>query len=143
MLTPLGLARHGWVAPRLVRLTEALVKFRTALPALTICLLGAMVVQCVLVAFYAAVAHALAIPIGFAHLAVLVPVSFVVQMMPVSVNGFGVREATFGLYFSRLHLPLESALALSFLGAVLIMLFSASGAVAYLARRRSLVPVAD
>ena len=48
-----------------------------------------------LVRFYAAVARSLAIPVPFAHLAVLVPVSFVVQMLPVSVNGLGVREAVF------------------------------------------------
>ena len=62
----------------------------------------------------------------------LVPLSFVVQMAPVSVNGFGVREATFGVYFTRLGLPLESALAVSLIGAVLIMVFSLTGAVAYL-----------
>lgn len=89
-----------------------------------------------LVAFYAAIAAALRIPISLAHLAILIPVSFIVQMLPLSVNGFGVREATFSLYFSQLHLPLESALALSFIGAALIMLFSTSGAVAYVARRR-------
>jgi hypothetical protein len=41
------------------------------------------------------------------------------------------------LYFTRLHLPAESALALSFIGAVLVMLFSLSGAAAYLMRRRA------
>jgi hypothetical protein len=76
------------------------------------------------------------IPVGFAELAVVVPLSFIVQMVPVSMNGFGVREATFGFYFGRLGLPLESALLVSFVGAALIMVFSLSGAVAYVARRR-------
>ena len=79
------------------------------------------------------------IPIGFAELAVIVPISFIVQMLPVSVNGFGVREATFGFYFTRLGLPLESALLVSFMGAALIMLFSLSGGVTY-AFRKSHVP---
>jgi hypothetical protein len=65
---------------------------------------------------------------------VIVPVSFVVQMAPVSLNGFGVREATFTFYFSRIGLPIESALVVSFMGAGLIILFSLSGAVAYLLR---------
>jgi hypothetical protein len=55
-------------------------------------------------------------------------------MAPVSVNGFGVREATFTYYFSRIGLPIESALVVSFAGAGLIILFSLSGAVAYLLR---------
>jgi len=52
------------------------------------------------------------------------------------VNGFGVREATFGFYFTRLGLPLESALLVSFVGAVLVMVFSLSGAVVYITRAR-------
>ncbi len=65
------------------------------------------------------------------------PISFLVQMVPVSVNGFGIREATFGLYFSRLGLPLESALLVSFVGAALIMLFSVSGGITYLIRKNA------
>jgi hypothetical protein len=75
------------------------------------------------------------IPVPAVHLAVLIPMSFVVQMLPLSVNGFGVREAIFGFYFARLGLPKESAIALSFLGAALIMLFSVSGAVVMLVRK--------
>jgi hypothetical protein len=93
-------------------------------------------VQAALVGFYAAIAYSMKISIGIPELAVLVPISFLVQMAPVSVNGFGVREATFGFYFSRLGLPLESALLVSFVGAALMMAFSLSGAVAYLGRRR-------
>ena len=49
-----------------------------------------------------AVAYALHLPVSPWDLAVIVPLSFVVQMLPVSVNGFGVREATFSLL---LHAP--------------------------------------
>jgi uncharacterized membrane protein YbhN (UPF0104 family) len=137
VLRPLRALHQEWVGARIERLTSSLENFRAAPLALVTGYGGGIVVQCVLVAFYAAIATALRIPISFAHLAILIPVSFIVQMLPVSVNGFGIREATFSLYFTRLHLPLESALALSFIGAALIMLFSTTGAVAYLSRRRT------
>jgi len=142
LLRPLRAFRREWVDNRLEKLAAALTRFRSAPWALTACFAGALVVQATIVAFYVAVAWALRIPIPPAHLAILIPVSFIVQMVPLSVNGFGVRETTFGLYFSRLGLPLESALALSFVGAVLIMLFSTTGAVAYLTRPRRLEPEA-
>jgi hypothetical protein len=88
-----------------------------------------------LVTFYAAVAHALRIPVTFWDLAVIVPVSFVVQMLPVSVNGFGVREATFSFYFARIGLPLESAMLVALVPTALVMLFSLSGAAVYVSRR--------
>ena len=73
-------------------------------------------------------------PIAPWDLAVIVPISFVVQMLPVSVNGFGVREATFSFYFTRLGLPIESALLLSLVAAGLVMLFSLTGAAVWFAR---------
>ncbi len=136
LLHPLKAIHQDWVEERLARLVDALAKFRQAPAALGLGLLGAVAVQAVLVGFYAAIAYALNVPIPTAHLAILVPLSFVVQMAPVSVNGFGVREATFGVYFTRLGLPLESALAVSLVGAVLVMVFSLSGAIALIPDRQ-------
>lgn len=133
---PLEVLHRDWVRERVVRLTTALGRFRDTSAALGGCFIGGVLVQAMLVGFYVAIARALAIPISTAHLAVLVPLSFIVQMVPVSVNGFGVREATFTLYFARLGLRAESALALSLVGAALILLFSLSGALIYLTRRR-------
>jgi uncharacterized membrane protein YbhN (UPF0104 family) len=136
ILQPLRIVHPEWVDQRLERLTVALSRFKESPGALVSCFLGAVAVQGILVAFYLAIAHSLHIPITFAQLAVVVPISFIVQMVPVSMNGFGVREATFGFYFTRLGLPLESALLVSFIGAALVLLFSLSGGVAYVARQR-------
>ncbi len=138
LLQPLRVFHQAWVDARIEKLTYALTRFKETPSALAGCFAGAVVVQGILVGFYVAIARSMNIPIGFAELAVIVPVSFIVQMIPVSLNGFGVREATFGFYFTRLGLPLESALLVSFVGAALIMLFSLTGGVAYL--RRSVLP---
>lgn len=132
---PLRRLHREWVDERLDRLTGALTRFRNQPAALVNGFAGAIVVQLVLVGFYAAIAQSLRIPISSFHLAVIVPISFLVQMLPVSVNGFGVREATFSYYFLRLRLPIESALVLSLLGAGLMALFSISGAIVYATRR--------
>lgn len=136
LLQPLRVLHPVWVDERLTRLRDALARFRNEPGALITCFAGAVVVQAVLVAFYAAVAASMRIPIGLAELAVIVPITFIVQMVPVSMNGFGVREATFGFYFTRLGLPLESALLVSFVGAAVIMFFSLSGGLVYLLRLR-------
>jgi uncharacterized protein (TIRG00374 family) len=136
LLHPLKVLHAEWVEQRLERLAAALGRFRQAPGALASCFAGAVVVQTILVAFYLAIAYSMRVDIGFAELTFIVPITFIVQMLPISVNGFGVREATFGFYFTRLGLSLESAILVSFMGAALIMLFSLIGAVAYLGRRR-------
>jgi uncharacterized membrane protein YbhN (UPF0104 family) len=134
LLTPLRVLHPEWVDERLARLSGALDRFRAAPGSLVACFAGAVGVQALLVVFYLAIARSMNIPIGFSELAVVVPLSFIVQMAPVSMNGFGVREAVFGFYFTRLGLPLESALLVSFVGAATIMAFSLTGLAAYLLR---------
>ena len=137
LLRPLRAIHQEWVEERIERLTSALARFRDEPRALAACFAGAIVVQALIVGFYWAIAVALNLQIPLAHLAIVVPMSLVVQMLPMSVNGFGVREATFGFYFTQLGQPLESALALSFIGAALIMIFSTSGVPFLLHRRRA------
>lgn len=134
---PLRFIHAEWVDQRIATLTSALVRFRGSPRAMLAGFAGAIVVQAILVAYYLAVAGAIHLSVPIGHLAILVPVSFIVQMVPLSLNGLGVREATFGVYLSRIGVPLESALALSFIAAGLVMLFSMSGAAAYLSRRRA------
>jgi len=135
LLAPLRRLHPEWVGARLRQLTDVLTRFRHAPGPILLCFAGAVLVQALLVAFYAAVAHGLGVPVSTWHMAVIVPVSFLAQLLPISVNGFGVREAVFSYYFSRLGAPIEAALVVSLLGAGLVMLFSLTGALAYVLRR--------
>jgi uncharacterized membrane protein YbhN (UPF0104 family) len=128
LLQPLTVLHPEWIGDRIDNLTAALVRFRDRPTAIASCFCGAVFVQTSVVVFYVAVAHALHVGIGPWDLAVIVPLSFVVQMLPVSVNGFGVREATFTFYFTRVGFTMESALLVSLVATALVMLFSVLGA---------------
>ena len=134
LLQPLTVLHPEWVGARIDTLTSALGRFRERPTAIIGCFTGAILVQGLMVVFYLAVGHALGIPITLWDLAVIVPLSIVVQMAPISVNGLGLREATFSFYFKRLGLPIESAVLLSLVGAALVMLFSLTGAGVYVSR---------
>jgi uncharacterized protein (TIRG00374 family) len=116
------------------RVACALDRFRENPMTVVGCFLVAVAVQAVSVAFYLAIARSMNVPNGFAEMAIVVPISLIVQMLPISVNGLGVREATFSFYFTMLGLPLESALIVSFGGTALIMLFSLAGAALFISR---------
>jgi len=136
LLKPLVLIHPEWVGGKVRALTDTLTKFGEKPSSLIQCFAGAVVVQALVVAFYLAVVYALNIPVKPADLAVIVPLSIVVQMLPVSVNGFGLREATFSFYFTRVGLPIESAVLLSLVAAGLTMVHSLSGAAVYVSRNR-------
>jgi uncharacterized membrane protein YbhN (UPF0104 family) len=134
LLRPLAVLHPTWIGDRIETFTDALARFRQRPGVLASCFTGAVFVQGLLVVYYLAVVHALDIPVTIWDLAVIVPVSFVVQLVPISVNGFGLREATFSLYFSRLHLPIHSAVLMSLMATGLMMLFSLTGAAVYASR---------
>jgi uncharacterized membrane protein YbhN (UPF0104 family) len=134
LLQPLTVFHPEWVGDRIDTFTAILERFRDRPSALAGGFVGAVVVQASTVVAYVTVAHALSLPIEPWDLAVIVPLSFIVQMLPVSVNGFGVREATFTFYFGRLGQSMESALLLSLVATAVFMVTSLSGAAVYVAR---------
>jgi glycosyltransferase 2 family protein len=136
LLQPLTVVHPEWVGLRIDNVTTTLERFRNRPGALASCFGGAVLVQMAAVAFHFAIVHALGIQIGAFDLAVAVPLAGVLQMLPVSVNGFGVREAAFCFYFTRIGLPCEQAILLSLSATALVMLFSLTGAAVYVARGR-------
>lgn len=135
LLRPLHAFGHPWVIERLDLLKDALARFRSQPSSLIGALGGALVVQVVIVVFYALTARSLSIPLPVMMAGVLVPVALVVQMAPVSINGFGVREAVFSFFFVRFGLGVEAGIAVSLLGTALIMVFSLGGGALFLLRR--------
>src|SRR5262252_6742161 len=136
LLRPLTVFHPEWVGNRITDLTGALAKFGADPGALLSAFTGAIMVQVTLVMFYFAVAYALHLDVALSDLAVAVPMSFVVQLLPVSVGGFGVREAFFSYYFHRIGQPIEDAVLLSLVAQALLILFSLSGLAVYIWRQR-------
>ena len=135
MLRPLRLLKRPWVDERVRRLEDAINRFRETPSAVVGAFAGALVVQITIVAFYLLTAQGLAVPIPLLLGAVLIPVSLAVQMAPLSINGFGVREAVFAFFFRRFGLPIDAAVALSLVSTGLVMGLSLVGGFMFLRRR--------
>jgi uncharacterized protein (TIRG00374 family) len=134
-LLPVRALDKPWLTERAQRLEDAVMRFRNAPTAVGGAFAGAMVVQITIVAFYLLTAEGLAVPLPIFLGAVLIPVSLVVQMAPVSINGFGVREAVFAFFFRRYGLPADAAVALSLVSTGMVMGLSLVGGFFFLRRR--------
>lgn len=134
-VAPLVRLRPALLGPRLERLEATLQRMSAHRLEAVFVFLGGLAVQLVLVAFYMAVAYALGARLPWLAALVVVPVSFIVQMVPVSMNGFGVREAVFGYFFGQLGLGVDAGLALSLISQGLIILFSLTGGLVFLFRK--------
>jgi hypothetical protein len=135
LLAPIHWLEHPWLAERAERLEQAALRFRKAPGALAGAFAGAVAVQVIIVAFYLLTAQGLAVPLPLLLGAVLIPVSLVAQMAPISINGFGVREAVFAFFFRRFGLPPDAAVALSLVSTGLVMGLSLVGGLMFVKRK--------
>ena len=135
LLAPVRALNRPWLTERAQRLEEAILRFRKAPRALAGAFVGAVLVHLIIVAFYLLTAQSLSVPLPLLLGAVLIPVSLAVQMAPVSINGFGVREAVFAFFFRRFGLPAEAAVALSLVSTGLVMGLSLLGGLMFVRRR--------
>jgi uncharacterized membrane protein YbhN (UPF0104 family) len=135
LLAPLRALDHPWIAERTDRLEEAARKFHAAPAAVLGAFGGAVAVQATMVGFFLLTARGLEVPLPMLLGAVLIPVSLAVQMVPVSINGFGVREAVFAFFFGRFGLPTDAAVALSLVSTGLVMALSLVGGGLFLMRK--------
>jgi uncharacterized protein (TIRG00374 family) len=135
LLAPLRALNKPWVTERAQRLEEAVMRFGKARGVVAGAFGAAIVVQLAIVAFYLLTAKGLSVPLPTLLGAVLIPLSLAVQMAPISINGFGVREAVFAFFFGRFGLPPDAAVALSLVSTGMVMGLSLVGGLLFVKRR--------
>ena len=134
MMAASGLARIPWARARFEGVQAAVHVYRAELPVVFMAFGASVALQSVVVCYFYTVAQALRIPLSLAACFLMVPLNILIQAVPISFNGWGVRESVFILYFRQVGLPKDSALAFSLVGAALIVLLSLSGAVVWTSR---------
>jgi uncharacterized membrane protein YbhN (UPF0104 family) len=135
LLAPVRALNKPWVTERAQRLEDAVLRFGKAPSVLVGAFGGAIVVQLTVVAFYLLTAKGLSVQLPTLLGAVLIPVSLAVQLAPISINGFGLREAVFAFFFRRFGLPADAAVALSLVSTGMVMGLSLVGGLLFVKRR--------
>ncbi len=76
-------------------------------------------------------AAGLRLHVPFAYFFVFVPVITLISMIPVSLNGMGLREYSFMSLFQAIGVPAASCIALGLLSSIMIVLSSLPGGIVY------------
>lgn len=137
LLKPVRALNRPWLTERAQRLEDAVLRFGKAPSVLAGAFGGAIAVQLTVVAFYLLTAKGLSVQLPTLLGAVLIPVSLAVQLAPISINGFGVREAVFAFFFRRFGLPADAAVALSLVSTGMVMGLSLVGGLLFVKRARA------
>lgn len=74
----------------------------------------------------------LRLDVPFAYFFVFVPVITLISMIPISLNGMGLREYAFMSLFQSIGVPAASCIALGLLSSIMIVLSSLPGGIVYI-----------
>jgi uncharacterized protein (TIRG00374 family) len=117
--------------PRAASLYEALSPYRRPSVATVGAALLSLVFQGIVIGVVFLNTLALSLDVPVAAVAVFVPLVSLAGMIPVSVNGLGVREALYILLFGRVGIPAELAVSLALLYLAVTVVASLPGGLAY------------
>jgi uncharacterized protein (TIRG00374 family) len=125
-----------WAREKFEVVQGAVHVYRTQMGAVWAAFAASVTLQALIVLFYFDVAQSLRIPLPLSAAFLMVPLCSLVQTVPISFNGWGIRESVFIVYFGQMGLSRESALAFSLAGAGLMALLSLPGAIVWSSRVR-------
>ena len=125
------------IGERINRLHEAGTDFGGAWGPISLCIAHSVIIQATLAIapFYVllGMGHS---EVSFVPFFIYVPIINVISMIPVSLNGLGVRENSYVILFSRVGLDGEVSLAVSLVSFFIIFLFSLIGGFLFIFCRR-------
>ena len=136
MLKPFGKIGLGQLESHAKQFQEALRSYLRR-PRLLMTVLGVTCfIQVSTILMFSAIARALHLAVPLAYLVLTVPIILTLAQIPISLNGWGIREGATVLFLGRIGVTTEHALSLSLFCAMIPILSALIGAVLFLLRKR-------
>lgn len=125
----------GKVASKLASIGEAMTMYKGHPQALWRGIGLSLLLQINVVTFYWALGQSLGLPVDYTSWFVIAPIAIFVMMVPLSINGIGVREAIFIFLLAQWGVADSTALALAWLEYGIFLAFGLVGGVVYMLRK--------
>lgn len=136
MLKPFSKVGLGTLQSHAKQFQESLLSYLAA-PSRLIAALGmSFIVQILSIAMFTAVVKAFALPVPLLFLVLVVPIIATLSQLPISLNGWGIREGVTILLLQRIQIDPAQALSVSMLGGVIPFTSGILGGILFLARRQ-------
>ena len=136
MLRPFGKIGLGQLQSHAKQFQETLLSYFKRPKVLLSAFGVSFLVQALAIFMFAAVSRAMRLPIPLAFLVLVVPIILTVSQLPISFNGWGIREGATILFLKRVNVEAPEALSLSLVCAVIPLLSGAIGGILFLMRQR-------
>ncbi len=120
------------------KFSDAFVSFRGKNKELAFSIALSLLLQINVIFHYYLIAEALGLNVPFIKFWVIIPIALFVQMIPVSINGIGIRENLYVFFLGLYGASAASAIAFSWIAYAMILLLGLFGGVLYTFRKESI-----
>jgi hypothetical protein len=124
------------IGEKLIKLFEAIHVFRKRRDIFYKVVALSFLSQTVIVFLNYSLVMALQLPVELSYLFVVIPVTFLLTMLP-SINGIGVREGGYVFLLGKVGVAGAGAISLSFVNLICFMLLSLAGALLFVFEKRN------
>ncbi len=127
----------GFVRKQVVKMSEAFAPFQGKSKALGWSLALSLLLQFNVIFHYYLISEALGLNVPLMKFLVIIPLSMFVQMIPVSINGIGIRESFFVFFLANIYgASYEATLAFSWIAYGMILALGVLGGIIYAFRKQ-------
>jgi len=81
------------------------------------------------------IARGLGIDVPVVYFFTIVPLVILILLLPISINGIGVRENAYGFFLGQLGVGMTVSIALAWISFALVLIFAVAGGIIYILRK--------
>lgn len=125
----------GKVKQKIISLRETILSYRRKKPELTKAMFWAFLLQINVILHFFLIGKALKINIGIIDYFIFIPLVLLIQLIPVTINGLGLREGAYLEIFRSYGIAGETAIAFSFIDLAFMLIVGIIGGIIYITRK--------
>ncbi len=123
------------LAEKVLSLLRSVWDFRRFPGHLALALTLSFVLQSMVIAYYFIIGRALGLDVPLIYFGMVIPLILIIMMLPISINGIGVRESAFAFFLGAYGVAQADAIALAWVAYALVLLQGLVGGLIYAVRR--------
>lgn len=123
------------IKQKAISLRETVLSYRRKKKALARAMFWALLLQINVILHFFLIGKALKLSIGIVDYFIFIPLVLLIQLIPVTINGLGLREGAYLEIFSSYGIAGETAIAFSFIDLAFMLIVGIIGGIIYVTRK--------
>ncbi len=127
--------RGRLIFDKVISFRETILSYRNQKKAFALAMGWALALQLNVIVYYFLIGKALHLSVPFLDYFMVIPVVHFIQLIPVTINGLGLREGAYIEIFSYYSIPAQAAFSFSLVDVAFVLILGGIGGIIYIIRK--------